>query len=362
MRTLILAPLALVALLVAVDPSPGGWGVGGCAPVGAPVLASPASAWEWRVSADGARADLYFFGRYVRSHYYEPEAKQPDPFGASNAAKPGKKPDCDCTASCDCGDDCRCSGGKPCCDACRCLLRGQPLPRWMTHGTDPERLTPREEYRVGGQVVSRDEALKALQSGRLTDDSKKLRLTVIGSGAERQKVLSGLPSEVRDRCLVKDYAPDHWAVKGAGFKADGHPTVYVQAPDGKVLHRQDDGEGVAEAVRKADPNYDPKKDPDLRKAPQPNPSPAPAPAPPSAPPEVPGWVWWVFTALAGLVGLSWLPPVVRVVLAAVTFVRSLKPAPSQPSSPAEAQHPLLARLLERVIAIEERLKQEQPKS
>jgi hypothetical protein len=355
MRTPFLAPLALPLLLLSAPDSWAGWGRGGCAPVGVPVLAPAVPEWEWRTSSDGSRADLYHFGRYVRSHYYETEAK-PDPFVPANAARPAKKADCDCAPCCDCGEHCNCPNGRPCCDGCRCIVRGQSLPRWMTHGTDPERLTTREEYRLGGRVVSREEALKALQAGQLTDDSKKPRLTVIGSAEERQKVLAGLPAEVRDRFLVKDYAPDHWAVKGAGFKTDGHPTVYVQAADGKVLHRQDDGEGVVEAVRKADPNYDPRKDPDLRKAPQPAPPPAPAPAPA----EVPAWVWWAFTALAGLLGVSWLPPVVRAVIAVVVFFRSLKPAAPQP--PSDPQHPLLARLLERVIAIEERLKQEQAKS
>ena len=55
----------------------------------------------------------------------------------------------------------------------------------------------------------------------------------------------------------------------AGFVTTGKPTIYVQAPDGKVLHRQDDYQGgapeLAEAIRRIDPNYDPKKDFDLRK-------------------------------------------------------------------------------------------------
>jgi hypothetical protein len=252
--------------------------------------------WEWRQTADGSRADLYHFGRYYRSHYYEEEAKLPDPFAEANKVKPGKK-DCECVDSCDCGENCPCPNGKPCCDRCRCIFKGATLPRWMTHGTDPEKIAPREEYRLSGQVVTREEAFKALQAAPLSDDSQKLRLTVIGSAEERKKVLAALPQDVKDRCLVKEYAPDHWSVKNAGFKTDGHPTVYVQAPDGKVLHRQDDADNVAQAVRKADPNYDPAKDPDLRKAKTPD-KPVSPPVPDSNPSPTSGWV------VAGLVALG----------------------------------------------------------
>jgi hypothetical protein len=258
--------------------------------------------WEWRTTADGSRADLYHFGHYCRSHYYETEVKPSDPFAESNKARP-KKDDCDCTASCDCGASCRCADGKPCCDGCRCIVKGQAFPRWMTHGTDPEKIAPREEYRVGGKVVSRDEALQALQSGGLSDDSQKLRLTVIGSDDERKKVLTALPPDVKERCLVKSYAPDHWAMKGAGFKTDGHPTVYVQAPDGQVLHRQDGADNLVAAVRKADPNYDPAKDPDLRKPRTPDRPTPPAPDISSTP-----WAGWVAAGLVALVALLWKGP------------------------------------------------------
>jgi hypothetical protein len=61
---------------------------------------------------------------------------------------------------------------------------------------------------------------------------------------------------------VQDYAPGNWAVKD-GFFTEGKPTIYLQAPNGKVLHRQDDysdgAAGLATALRKADPNYSPLK-------------------------------------------------------------------------------------------------------
>ncbi len=60
---------ALLALPAAAE-CRGGWPSGGCAPVGAPVFYSAVPEWEWRISADGTHADLYHFGRYVRTHYY----------------------------------------------------------------------------------------------------------------------------------------------------------------------------------------------------------------------------------------------------------------------------------------------------
>src|SRR4029079_2216874 len=100
-------------------------------------------------------------------------------------------------------------------------------------------------------------------------------LTVIGDPASTAAVTKDLASAPalapwKDRLVVQSYTPSHWAVAKAGFYTAGTPTVYVQAPSGKVLHRQDDyadgAEGLAQALRRADPNYDPAKDPDLRKA------------------------------------------------------------------------------------------------
>jgi hypothetical protein len=299
MRHFLLAA-ALLALPAAAPESRGGWPRGGCAPVGAPAFFPAAPEWEWRLSADGSRADLYHFGQYHHTHFYPPEEKQPDPVVPAEAAKP-KKPACDCCPTCGCGDACRCRDGKPCCDGCKCIVKGEALPRWMTHGTEPEKIAPSEEYRVGGKVVSRDEAVKALRDAQLTDDSRKPRLTVIGSPDERKEALAALPADLKEHWLVKEYEPDHWAVKGAGFKTDGHPTVYLQAPDGKVLHRQDDANNVTGAVRKADPTYDPAKDPDLRKP--------RAPDRPAAPDDGQHpLTGWVVAGFVGLAALLWKGP------------------------------------------------------
>jgi len=123
-------------------------------------------------------------------------------------------------------------------------------------------------YSVNGRIVT--------QPGGppIPDDSGKLHLTIIGSDAERRRVLQDLATapelaEFRDRFLVQDYPPDHWAVALCGFYTAGHPTIYLQQASGKVLHRQDDYDGpkrFAEALRKASNTYDANRDPDLRVA------------------------------------------------------------------------------------------------
>jgi len=132
-----------------------------------------------------------------------------------------------------------------------------------------------ERITLDGREITRSEAAQILQAGSLHDDSGKLRLTVIGTEADRRRVLDDLKGPLADmasQCLVQDYSPDHWAVARAGFYTTGKPTIYVQAPDGKVLHRQDDymdgAEGLRlafEQLRKPDPDYRPDKDPDLRR-------------------------------------------------------------------------------------------------
>lgn len=132
-----------------------------------------------------------------------------------------------------------------------------------------------ERITLDGRAITPSEAAQILQAGSLADDSGKLRLTVIGAEADRRRVLDDLKGPLADiaaQCLVQDYPPDHWAVARTGFYTAGKPTIYVQTPDGTVLHRQDDytdgAEGLRlafERLRKPDPDYRPDKDPDLRR-------------------------------------------------------------------------------------------------
>jgi len=136
-------------------------------------------------------------------------------------------------------------------------------------GVMRERLANRERFSLGGVPVSADDAREALAA--IPDDSQQLRLTVIGAEKDRRAVLDDLEhhaalAPLRERILVQSYEPEHWAVAGAGFVTVGAPTIYLQAPDGRVLHRQDEYRGperLAAALRKADPNYRPEADPDL---------------------------------------------------------------------------------------------------
>lgn len=129
----------------------------------------------------------------------------------------------------------------------------------------------RSRHTLNGKVVTEQEAASAIAGNALTDDSLRLRLTIIGADADRQRVLDDLRSSPEldgwsHQMLVQAYPPDHWAIAGNGFVTTGTPTIYVQAADGKVLHRQDSYRGpkqLAEALRRADPNYRPDKDPDL---------------------------------------------------------------------------------------------------
>ncbi len=143
----------------------------------------------------------------------------------------------------------------------------------LNFGLDLTRMPVAGKHLLNGREVSKEELLQAIGEPQLTDDSKWPCLTVIGSEAERKKVLGDLQSSPvlapwKNRIKVQDYAPEHWAVAQAGFLTTGHPTIYCQTADGKVLHRQDEYRGpeaLAEVLRKADPAYQPDKDPDLNK-------------------------------------------------------------------------------------------------
>lgn len=132
--------------------------------------------------------------------------------------------------------------------------------------------SPKPKYRLNGKPVSREDAVEVIQTGKIPDDSGKLRVTAIGAPAETNRVRQDLAQspafkDLRADLVCKFYPSNAWEVS-KGFFTGGHPSIYVQSPSGAVLHRQDDYEGGAEAmanaIRKADPNYDPAKDSDLR--------------------------------------------------------------------------------------------------
>lgn len=189
---------------------------------------------------------------------------------------PSPHKSCSCSAAgCKCGDDCKCPTEGACSPGCSCLLVGDDE-KWRRDGVDKGKLRePKEtQIRINGVPVSVRAARKMLEAkGNLADDSTRLRLTVIGSAEECKRVIADLKTDpsltpYRDRLLIQEYRPENAFVKNYGFVTSGKPTIYLQAPTGEVLHRQDTYRGataLAEAIRKAQPDYDPKKDPDQNK-------------------------------------------------------------------------------------------------
>lgn len=136
-----------------------------------------------------------------------------------------------------------------------------------------------EHHKVtfNGRGITCDQAIERIGS-QVPDDKNKLRLVVIGSKAETEPVRKewlAADQALRDKVVPWFVAPDHWSLKDAvngepRFAMTGHPTIYLLAPDGESLHRQDDftGSQDLEAIRKGVKAYDARKDKDLRK-PQP---------------------------------------------------------------------------------------------
>lgn len=143
-------------------------------------------------------------------------------------------------------------------------------------GLTQDKIRAGDHYSLNGREVNKERIQQMLGDGerQVPDDSRKMRITVIGDPNWRSIVEDDLARHPaltpwKDKIVAAWYPPDHWAIARQGFRSDGRPTLYVQTPDGTVLHRQDDYEGRAEALaevlRKLDPNYKPEKDRDRRK-------------------------------------------------------------------------------------------------
>jgi hypothetical protein len=135
----------------------------------------------------------------------------------------------------------------------------------MLTGVDISGLSQTPTYNRNGVKGTRNDVIEAM-AANLTDLSHKRRITVIGNDSDMQNALNKLPKDVDDWAVVKTYPPDNWYVKQNGFQTRGTPVVYVQEPDGTVIHRQDNAENLTEAINAAK-DYNPAKDADLRKLP-----------------------------------------------------------------------------------------------
>ena len=170
-----------------------------------------------------------------------------------------------CNDTCGCGANCHCETPESHC-GCSCCAPKQLVPLKKNFGVEVSRISKDEHLSYNGQPV----AQQPLPS--VPDDSGKLHPTIIGAENERHAVLHDLEAspelaEFKDRFLVQDYPPDHWAVALCGFFTAGHPTIYLQLASGKVLHRQDNYDGpkpLADALRRAAADYQSNQDPDLR--------------------------------------------------------------------------------------------------
>lgn len=144
-------------------------------------------------------------------------------------------------------------------------------------GVDWDKIADRK-YDDKAHKISLAEALD-FAKGDYADFKTNLRLVIIGTPAERapfEAAYDALPIAERDKLSLWTCAADHWSLRDSDggelrFVADGKPTVYLLAPDGEPIHRQDGGtpQEAIEAIRAGKKKYDPKRDPDLRKNPDP---------------------------------------------------------------------------------------------
>lgn len=186
-----------------------------------------------------------------------------------------------------------------CEDGCKIehTTEDQEGPTLLNFGVDLAQLGKEPRYRVNGKEVSRQEAIAAIEDSRIPDDANLIRLTLIGSKEDRQRVMHDLDTHpglkhLRSNLLVQGYDADDPRVAKRGFVCSGKPSIYLLDPSGKVLARNTDGEypgaeafafAVGEVVGKP---YTPDADKPLPKKPEPQPI-----AIPKTLSEVPQWAW-----------------------------------------------------------------------
>ncbi len=223
----------------------------------------------------GVRIPLTVVKKFLAEAMPEPKVACPCPAGGC-ACHP-----CQCGPgggeSCPCGGKCR-----PC--------EVAPPPRKVRQQYPPGGVARnkfigegRNRYILSGREVEPPEALAAIEAGGsggdLTDDSTYPFLTVVGSEADRDRILK----DARDTLVLsslklrwKAFPPGHKMV--ADFPAG---LLHLQAPNGRPLGSlaaYDGPEKLAEWVKTRMAVYDPSKDPGPGK-----PYPWPKPAPPKTP-------------------------------------------------------------------------------
>jgi hypothetical protein len=140
----------------------------------------------------------------------------------------------------------------------------KPDPEPLNYGLDKNEIPQDVElYLYNGQSIDK-EAAEGLLGGklsddRLVDDSKALRLTIVGTGGK--KLLEKIKQdpawpEYSESILAKDYPADHWSLAGKGYKqlSTSGPTIYLTTAEGTTLYSGEDVGGLFDALkRKRDP-------------------------------------------------------------------------------------------------------------
>lgn len=171
---------------------------------------------------------------------------------------------------------CRCPGGCKCppddchCDPTNCPCKTEVKAAVPPDGVNREKVeASKGKHYHNGREVSRDALLDAIKKAAIPADQSRLRLTLIGPDADTKAILSdlkGLP-EAAD-LVIAAYPPDAWQVSRNGLAAGRTFSIVLQAPDGRVLHRQWDYEGgvksLSGAIQTAKGDYDAARDPDRR--------------------------------------------------------------------------------------------------
>lgn len=248
-----------------------------CDPNGCPINGMQAYQWV-RSETDSDSWGLLRLGRQVGAWRKSTNRYRPlvnGQWGVPCAAPADLPVKSDRSCSC-CGENCLCAKGSNCGRKdCPCALPGAVIESdgSMNFGVVTGSIRGGKHF-VNGEETSKEKLFETLERSSLIDDSKEMYLTVIGKESDRKAVLADLASSPalsawKAKLRVHDYDPTHWAVREAGFVTDGCPTIYCQAADGKVLHRQSEYRGpeaLAEALRNADASYHPSSDPDRNNA------------------------------------------------------------------------------------------------
>jgi hypothetical protein len=127
---------------------------------------------------------------------------------------------------------------------------------------------------TNGVEITPKQAIQMIGS-KIPDDTNKFRMVAIGDPATLAAVRTEwakVEPAVRDRVLTWFVGPEDWSLRDTTtnqtrFFATANPTIYLLAPDGESLHRQDGFTGAedVEAIRRGIKAYDAKKDKDLRR-------------------------------------------------------------------------------------------------